>query len=633
MIINSLNLGPTAARAPVGGGILQTNAGSVWGQDVGNVDVYGYRQVAYTKQGLRIVRSETVWVESTTAIGGAAAGAQTSLLYLVRQVQELAGSYGGNPVYIQWAAGGTSTATDPDDGWWILNSVTPDLDKSASGWSTIVVTATLVAVGSNPQALVYYGGALTSTFSGTPYATIGFPLGATDLPATVLSRTAGEGSVPLSSSPASSLNPLPFTPSSTIANAFQGGVHVYDTLSAGGNAPPSPPTFLNTNWVEVFGTDHNFAGDIFITNGLLGLLFPAGASYVCRVYLWSTAVATAGWAQVGDLRYLDNSSNVGVLRQMELGRVAVTDALITTRSVTSAGYYGEVTLRLSRGQYYARADFRPLSQSNTNASALQWLFNTAPKVAYNSTSASDPAVSATALTLPTDYGYTAGFTANASQPYIMGLLNLNKPNAVNGNTSTAINIGDTTGPAQNAIGHYGLFAMPYGTSSDSTQRLQAEAESGTLDSGWSSVSDGGTQVAKCASGTVTSRADLFGTAFVPQAGTYDLWVRMRVTSAAGSSNEMQIGLWDSTSSAFVSSTTYKPNQVTTGYVLYRVCTAVTPTASHNMRFRAVTVATIGTDWWVDEAFLVPKSLTTALTGPQDLWQQFGYGASVALVRT
>src|SRR5205807_2321906 len=114
----------------------------------------------------------------------------------------------------------------------------------------------------------------------------------------------------------------------------------------------------------------------------------------------------------------------------------------------------------------------------------------------------------------------------------------------------------------------------------------------------------------------------FGTAWVPPVGSYDVWFSVKVTSAAGSASEMKLGLYNSTDSAFVASTTYKANQVTTGYAWYKVATGVIPTATKNMRFRAETAATIGTDWFIDEAVLAPTTSTTSYSTPQDVFAQF-----------
>jgi hypothetical protein len=81
----------------------------------------------------------------------------------------------------------------------------------------------------------------------------------------------------------------------------------------------------------------------------------------------------------------------------------------------------------------------------------------------------------------------------------------------------------------------------------------------------------------------------------------------------------------------VSSTTYKPNQVTTSYAWYTVAAGVTPTIAKSMRFRAETVATIGTDWFIDECALVPLTLTTDHTGPQEIFTQFLYDRSTKMV--
>jgi hypothetical protein len=42
--------------------------------------------------------------------------------------------------------------------------------------------------------------------------------------------------------------------------------------------------------------------------------------------------------------------------------------------------------------------------------------------------------------------------------------------------------------------------------------------------------------------------------------------------------------------------------------------------------------TTDSDWWIDEAFLVPVTLSAANTGPQELWQQFLHDRNAKIVR-
>ena len=211
--------------------------------------------------------------------------------------------------------------------------------------------------------------------------------------------------------------------------------------------------------------------------------------------------------------------------------------------------------------------------------------------------------------------------------------------------------------------------------------------------------------AKVASGTASTNADLFGTSWVPPADQYGVAFRIRVTSAASTTAQLQAGLWDATSSAFVpgASTIYAPSQWGTGYiwllanrrsvsdgvlnstttvtsatavfssadqgkaisgagipvgatissvtnattiVLSSAATAtasgvtlviggpVTPTAGHNMRFRAVTTGTLATDFFVDEAALLPLESATLGAGdlPGDIWSQAMHDSTKGWVR-
>lgn len=408
---------------------------------------------------------------------------------------------------------------------------------------------------------------------------------------------------------------------------------------AGGTAVPTDGTFVNANWAEVFFSDHDYSGRTIVTNGLLLLDLSIGLARLARVYLWSTGLSPAAWQQVGDLLYEDNSNNIATLRSISMIREGAEESSLALVGSTSGNQAALVKLRLQRGRYEVRTDLTPLTQATTGNLSLALTLPAVPKIIYNSGAIADVVLSEAAPAAQTDYGYGAAFIASSAQPYIVGTLYQNQSGSKQpynaGNVAT-IGLGDTTSLAINAQRSYGFFAVPYGVSGTySTANLQAEAESGALGTGWSSVVDAaasGGHAAKAASGTLTGNSDLFGTAFVPAPGTYDVWFRVKVTSAAGSSAEMNLGLWDSTSSAFVGFTAFKANQSGTSYGWLRAATAVTPTAGHNMQFAAGTAATLGTDWFIDEAVLVPHTLTAANTGPRDIWQQFAFDRSARLVR-
>jgi hypothetical protein len=415
------------------------------------------------------------------------------------------------------------------------------------------------------------------------------------------------------------------------------------SVPAGGTAVPTDGTFANANWAEVFFTDHDYTGRTILTNGLLLADLSVGTSYVARTYLWSTGLSTAAWQKCFDLEYEDNAGNIGTLNSITARRIGQEESSVRAISSTSGGKASDVLLRLQRGRYEMRADFAPLVEASTTNLSLAMLMPATPKIIYNSDAVADVVLSETNPAVQTDYGYACAFIASTTYPFIVGFLYQNQPGGsmpYNAGNVATIGLGDTTSLATGpppAWRSYGVFAIPYGVNgSYSTANLQAEAESGTLGTGWTSqanASASGGNEAKCASGTATTNADLWGTAFVPDPGTYDLWMRIKVTSAASATVQMQLGLWNSTDSTFVNSTTYAPNQFTTSYAWYKICSAVTPTATKSMRYRAVVAANpTNTDWFIDEAVLVPLTLTTDNRGPQQLYQQFAYDRGARMVR-
>jgi len=409
----------------------------------------------------------------------------------------------------------------------------------------------------------------------------------------------------------------------------------------GGSAVPTDGTFANANWVEALYTDHDYSGRTILTNGLLLLDFSIAQTRLARCYVWNTALSTAAWQQFADLVYFDNSSNSGTLQSITPVRIGAEESALIAIASTSGGQAAQFTFRLQRGRYEGRVDFKPLTQATTISQSLLLALPATYKLSYNSGAVSDNVLSETACAVPTDYGYGAAFIASATYPFIAGFHTVNQPGgSLPGSSFNSANLGlgDTTSLAAGAQRSYGFFALPYGVSGTySTANLQAEAESGTLGTGWTNIVDAvasGGHTANLASGTASTNADLWGTAFVPALGVYDLWVRMKATTATSSTAQLKIGLWDTTLSAYVTSasTTYAPDGVTTSYAWYRVAAGVTPIAGDSMQVRAVTTATTDDAWQIDESALVPHSLTVANNGPQDLWEQFMFDRSTRLVR-
>jgi hypothetical protein len=72
---------------------------------------------------------------------------------------------------------------------------------------------------------------------------------------------------------------------------------------------------------------------------------------------------------------------------------------------------------------------------------------------------------------------------------------------------------------------------------------------------------------------------------------------------------MTLGLWDYTAWRWVSSTTYKANQLSTAYTWVKVGQDATPPSSHRLVFIAEFAnhnAALSTDWYIDEAVLFPS---------------------------
>lgn len=681
------------------------------GQVIGNALIEGSRTIIWPRGRSVEKQDVTFWAQQWQSAGGQGASSYLALRYLLRQLEELAGNPDMQPVFIQWAAtaqSGQYNVTTPHDSWYIIENVQPDYANFVvSGLVKVRMTTQLVAPATPSSLSTWYaGGALASTYTGAATALLAFPLGSTGQAPTQLSRTGGEGTVPISVN--STPNPVPFIRPGTIAGLFAGMVRVFDTINTASNPVPTSGGFSHANWVQVYGTQHNWTGDCIVTNGLLLLLFQTGQSAMPSVYCWNTQLGTPAWQQVFSLNYRDSVSlNLGTLREINLDRVGLQEARIRIRTNTSAGNWSELRIKLLAGHYDARVEWQPLMETNSRSRGLELSLATAIKIVANESAVGDVVVDSTPSLTPSSTigaGIGIGTTANQS---IVGWLYQNAPSAGQplGQNTTLLGIGDANGPAVGSFRTYGIFAVPFAT----TPNLQAEAESGALGTGWSSVTtsnESNNAAAKVASGTTTGNADLFGTSWVPTAGQYGVPFRMKVASAASSTAQLQCGLWDVTSSAFVSgaSTVFAPSQLSTSYVWVfanrRVVTdgitngtttvtsatavfnstadagkaisgigipagttissvtnattivlsqaattsasgvtlaiggPITPTAGHNMQWRAVTSGTLGTDFFVDEACLLPILSATLGTDsfPGDIWSQWAFDLRASWAR-
>jgi hypothetical protein len=140
----------------------------------------------------------------------------------------------------------------------------------------------------------------------------------------------------------------------------------------------------------------------------------------------------------------------------------------------------------------------------------------------------------------------------------------------------------------------------------------AKASSGNLDSpGWSPVSDPSTsngQAAVAHRGTYVTFESLgFGGQIAPTPHAYDVWYRVRVTDASSSTTEMTLGVWDDQAQAWLVSPGYSAKQIGTTYVWIRVATGISTIPRHTIHFLASFIYRLGTDWYVDEAVMVPSA--------------------------
>jgi len=639
VIVNNLDLGQ-----------FSLNQGPTGGQNVSTVSVEGFGDIPYSRGKRSAVRSTTVNVQAPFAIGGAAAGSRQAVRYAVQQLVEMALNADQQPVYIQWESGHGNIVANPYDGWYVLNEVTP-LDWRFNTFVPCQFTATRIGVTPPKRvALAYAGGALATNFSGTPKNLLAFPIGATVLDFGVYggNRAAAQGTVSTQTPQAA---PCPFVESGTLANWFRGDVEVYDTINTGSNpVPSSGGTFINANWVQVFSPDHDFVGDCVITNGLHLMLISAGSAVL--LYLWSTGLATANWQQWTSLDYLSTQGNASTVKGYGLSRVGAEETSIGLTFSESSGKILKAFLRLGRGRYDVRVDVNPQSQAE---SAVWGMFRLSilvgtSKIIYNSGKVSDQPLNEQNNTPQADYGYAAGFIASASFPFIYGFLYQNQPTGNQpynpGSGQSYIAIGDSLSLAQYGVRSYGFFAIPYGVSGQfSTANLQGEAENGTKTGGAVSQANAsasnGNEVKVPSTTAAGWKVDTIISSKV-HPGTYTMWVRVKVTSTASALVQTQLQLWDSTSSSSVgtlnlasnSSGTFNgaPWAVGTSYSWIPVGDFVlNGTDTYDCLVQGITNAA-QTDWFFDEVALLPKTLTTDVRGPQDIWQQFMYDRSVKLIR-
>src|SRR5690348_6515239 len=108
---------------------LQTHQNAEWGIDNSGgatVQQGQFQTIDAVGAGKIRTRTETIWVRDPNEN-------QAKVEALVRQLQELAGDPGLQPVTILWKSGGGIIVSDVNDGWYMIKSVKPDYENSFTG--------------------------------------------------------------------------------------------------------------------------------------------------------------------------------------------------------------------------------------------------------------------------------------------------------------------------------------------------------------------------------------------------------------------------------------------------------------------------------------------------------------------
>src|SRR5215471_2577650 len=393
MILSDVDLGGRPVHIATSGGQLLASASIANG-----------RSLAWAQGGDLEKVDVDFWIEAWQGIGGQPANSLAALRMLEAQLEELRTNPDMQPVYFQpYQTSQPSPVyparSDVHDGWYWLEALSYD-PESHNGRGAVEARATLTRVApASPSSLGlrWSGGSLSSTYSGGPVPLLAYPIGSTAQVPTALSRTGGEGAIPLSqlASAFSTLNPALFVRPRTIAGLFTGGVRVYDTINTGTNAVPAAPGFVDTDWVQVYGTQHDWVGDCVVTNGLVLLLIQAGVAGIA-VYVWNTSLSTPGWQQAGVVNYNDSSFAAGTVREINLDRVGLEDSRIRFVTGTSNGNYAMFRLRLQRGRYETYFEYWPLTEANSISFGVRWGLTNAGKIGFDENAVADIAVTTNA---------------------------------------------------------------------------------------------------------------------------------------------------------------------------------------------------------------------------------------------
>jgi hypothetical protein len=138
-------------------------------------------------------------------------------------------------------------------------------------------------------------------------------------------------------------------------------------------------------------------------------------------------------------------------------------------------------------------------------------------------------------------------------------------------------------------------------------RYEELAASFTPGQGWSYVKEAAaiSHWAAKASSRTPGPEGAFGDSFIPTAGAYDIWYRARVADGSSRTPEMLLTVVDLQSNRYMGAASFSPSQVGTTYRWMLVASNVTPASNHTIRFQTNIATQLSTDWYIDQAALVP----------------------------
>ncbi len=138
-------------------------------------------------------------------------------------------------------------------------------------------------------------------------------------------------------------------------------------------------------------------------------------------------------------------------------------------------------------------------------------------------------------------------------------------------------------------------------------RYEELAASFTPGQGWSYIMDA-TASSHWAAQAVANSAGpegAYGATFRATTGAYDVWYRIRVADGSGRTPEMLLTVVDLEANRYLSAASFSPSQVGTAYRWMLVASGVTPDNNHQLRFQTNIGAQLSTNWYIDEAAMVP----------------------------